>query len=280
MSILSFLLGERKKTASQAKERLQFILTHERGNGRSNSPDYLPDLQRELVAVLSKYVSIDPKDITGLALCGGRGSRMGELDKGLVNFMGSPLIQHVLQRLRPQVGEIVINANRNLSAYEAFCDRVLCDIEGNFEGPLAGFRVGLEHIQTPFLMTVPCDCPLFPLDLAKRLGEGLVQNNAQLAMVRSLENGLLRNQPVFSLMRTQVLEDLKVFMSNGGRKIEDWTNSLKSVTVDFDQDSDDPLSFTNINTTEQLQALQSSLLLQKSSMDLSLNPVNVSPLQA
>jgi molybdenum cofactor guanylyltransferase len=228
----------------------------------------------------SCFTSIDPKDITGLALCGGRGSRMGELDKGLVNFMGSPLIQHVLQRLRPQVGEIVINANRNLSAYEAFCDRVLCDIEGNFEGPLAGFRVGLEHIQTPFLMTVPCDCPLFPLDLAKRLGEGLVQNNAQLAMVRSLENGLLRNQPVFSLMRTQVLEDLKAFMSNGGRKIEDWTNSLKSVTVDFDQDSDDPLSFTNINTTEQLQALQSSLLLQKSSMDLSLNPVNVSPLQA
>lgn len=228
----------------------------------------------------SCFTSIDPKDITALALCGGRGSRMGELDKGLVNFMGSPLIQHVLQRLRPQVGEIVINANRNLSAYEAFCDRVLCDIEGNFEGPLAGFRVGLEHIQTPFLMTVPCDCPLFPLDLAKRLGEGLVQNNAQLAMVRSLENGLLRNQPVFSLMRTQVLEDLKAFMSNGGRKIEDWTNSLKSVTVDFDQDSDDPLSFTNINTTEQLQALQSSLLLQKSSMDLSLNPVNVSPLQA
>ena len=228
----------------------------------------------------SCFTSIDPKDITALALCGGRGSRMGELDKGLVNFMGSPLIQHVLQRLRPQVGEIVINANRNLSAYEAFCDRVLCDIEGNFEGPLAGFRVGLEHIQTPFLMTVPCDCPLFPLDLAKRLGEGLVQNNAQLAMVRSLENGLLRNQPVFSLMRTQVLEDLKVFMSNGGRKIEDWTNSLKSVTVDFDQDSDDPLSFTNINTTEQLQALQSSLLLQKSSMDLSLNPVNVLPLQA
>ena len=228
----------------------------------------------------SCFTSIDPKDITGLALCGGRGSRMGELDKGLVNFMGSPLIQHVLQRLRPQVGEIVINANRNLSAYEAFCDRVLCDIEGNFEGPLAGFRVGLEHIQTPFLMTVPCDCPLFPLDLAKRLGEGLVQNNAQLAMVRSLENGLLRNQPVFSLMRTQVLEDLKAFMSNGGRKIEDWTNSLKSVTVDFDQDSDDPMSFTNINTTEQLQALQSSLLLQKSSMDLSLNPVNVSPLQA
>ena len=228
----------------------------------------------------SCFTSIDPKDITGLALCGGRGSRMGELDKGLVNFMGSPLIQHVLQRLRPQVGEIVINANRNLSAYEAFCDRVLCDIEGHFEGPLAGFRVGLEHIQTPFLMTVPCDCPLFPLDLAKRLGEGLVQNNAQLAMVRSLENGLLRNQPVFSLMRTQVLEDLKAFMSNGGRKIEDWTNSLKSVTVDFDQDSDDPLSFTNINTTEQLQALQSSLLLQKSSMDLSLNPVNVSPLQA
>ena len=228
----------------------------------------------------SCFTSIDPKDITGLALCGGRGSRMGELDKGLVNFMGSPLIQHVLQRLRPQVGEIVINANRNLSAYEAFCDRVLCDIEGNFEGPLAGFRVGLEHIQTPFLMTVPCDCPLFPLDLAKRLGEGLVQNNAQLAMVRSLENGLLRNQPVFSLMRTQVLEDLKAFMSNGGRKIEDWTNSLKSVTVDFDQDSDDPLSFTNINTTEQLQALQSSLLLQKSSMDLSLNPVNVSALQA
>jgi molybdopterin-guanine dinucleotide biosynthesis protein A len=221
------------------------------------------------------------KEITGIVLCGGRGSRMGNLDKGLVNLMGSPLILHVLQRLKPQVGEILVNANRNLSAYQAYCDRVLCDPEEEtFDGPLAGFRVGLEHAQTPLLLTVPCDCPVFPLNLAKRLFDALVQNNAQLAMVRSIENGVLRSQPVFSLMRTLALGSLKEFMSSGGRKIEDWTNTLKTVMVDFDQDGDNPLSFSNINTTEQLQALQNALLLKDNSMDKPFAPLNISPLQA
>jgi molybdopterin-guanine dinucleotide biosynthesis protein A len=207
--------------------------------------------------------SIDPKQITCIVLSGGRGSRMGGVDKGLQPFMGSSLVLHAVQRLRSQVSKVMISANRNFSTYLSFCDEVWPDTKGEFEGPLAGFRVGLEHTQTQFLLTAPCDCPHLPLDLAARLGQGLLHHNAQLAMARATDLGLLRVQPVFSLMRANVLPSLVEFMEHGGRKIEDWSLTLKSVMVNFDQTTDDPLAFSNINTQEQLKALESALHLSK-----------------
>ena len=112
---------------------------------------------------------IDTKDITGLILAGGRGSRMGGVDKGLQNHLGMPLAMHALLRLGPQVGEIMINANRNLGAYEAMGVPVWPDTLPDYAGPLAGFLAGLEHCETPYLVTVPCDSPLFPDDLVQRL---------------------------------------------------------------------------------------------------------------
>jgi molybdopterin-guanine dinucleotide biosynthesis protein A len=145
---------------------------------------------------------IDKNDVTGLILAGGRGTRMGGADKGLQTFRGMPLALYTLLRLAPQVGEAMINANRNLSAYESFGVPVWPDSLADYPGPLAGFLTGLERCETPYLVTVPCDTPLFPTDLVARLGEALEREGADIAMAGAREeDGQLRAQPVFSLLR-------------------------------------------------------------------------------
>jgi molybdopterin-guanine dinucleotide biosynthesis protein A len=206
--------------------------------------------------------SISPSEITGLLLAGGRGSRMGGIDKGLQNFNGSPLAMHAVLRLGMQVGEVMINANRNLSAYESFGVPVWPDSLADYAGPLAGFLTGLERCETPYLLTVPCDTPLFSLDLASRLAEALVADNAEIAMVsapEATEPGaapVLRPQPVFCLLRTTLLESLVKFTQSGGRKIDAWTAQHRTVLVPFDQPGDAPDAFFNANTLAELHALE------------------------
>jgi molybdopterin-guanine dinucleotide biosynthesis protein A len=202
-----------------------------------------------------------PMTVTGLILAGGRGARMGGADKGLQNFKGLPLALHTLMRLQMQQGpamaEILINANRNLSAYEAFGAPVWPDTLDGFAGPLAGFLTGLERCETPLLLTVPCDTPLFPLDLVERLHDALHFENADIAMVGACEeDGRLRAQPVFCLMRVQVHKSLMTFMQQGGRKIDAWTAQIKTVLVPFNTAKDNPRAFFNANTVEQLQSLE------------------------
>jgi molybdopterin-guanine dinucleotide biosynthesis protein A len=186
---------------------------------------------------------------------------MGGADKGLQNFKGLPLALYTLMRLQMQQGpalaEILINANRNLSAYEAFGAPVWPDTIDGFAGPLAGFLTGLERCETPLLLTVPCDTPLFPLDLVERLHNALLAENSDMAMAGACEeDGQLRAQPVFCLMRVEVLESLVAFTHQGGRKIDAWTAQLKTVLVPFNTPSDDPRAFFNANTVEQLQSLE------------------------
>ena len=205
--------------------------------------------------------TISPEDITGLVLAGGRGQRMGGIDKGLQNFNGIPLALHTLMRLQPQVGHLMINANRNLSAYEAFGVPVWPDALADFAGPLAGFMAGLEQCETPYLLTVPCDTPLFATDLASRLAAGLCQQGADIAMAAAPETGRdgissLRTQPVFCLMRIDLLESLVRFTHGGGRKIYAWTAQHPTAVVAFDQPGDDPQAFFNANTLAELHALE------------------------
>ncbi len=134
-------------------------------------------------------MTIERDQITGLVLAGGRGSRMGGVDKGLQNHRGVPLALHALLRLQPQVGEVMINANRNLGAYESMGVPVWPDVQSDFPGPLAGVLVGLERCETPYLVTVPCDTPNFPLDLVERLAQALVAEQADIAMAATRENG-------------------------------------------------------------------------------------------
>jgi len=195
---------------------------------------------------------IAPADITGLILCGGRGSRMGGADKGLQNYQGMPLAMHALLRLSPQVGEVMINANRNLAAYESMGVQVWPDPMADYPGPLAGWLAGLEHCQTPYMLTVPCDTPGFPTDLAARLAEALTREGAEIAMAATMENGRVQVQPVFCLVDSMLLESLTAYLSRGERKIDRWTAQHRCATVIFD----DASAFFNANTLAELHALE------------------------
>ena len=190
-------------------------------------------------------------DVTGLILAGGRGSRMGGVDKGLQNHQGMPLAMHALLRLAPQVGHVLINANRNLGAYEAMGVPVWPDALPDYPGPLAGFLTGLERCETPYLMTVPCDSPLFPTDLVARLLAALDAADAEIAMPVTIEAGVRQPQPVFCLMRSEVLESLVVFTQSGQRKIDRWTAQHRCIEVEFA----DAHAFVNANTLAELQQL-------------------------
>jgi len=194
---------------------------------------------------------IDKGDITGLVLAGGRGSRMGGVDKGLQPHLGMPLAMHALLRLSPQVGEMMINANRNLAAYESMGVPVWPDTLSDYPGPLAGFLTGLERCATPYLATVPCDSPLFPEDFVARLADRLDAEDAEIAMAATNEDGELRLQPVFCLMRASVMESLVRFTGGGRRKIDAWTATLRQVAVAFD----DAGAFVNANTLAELREL-------------------------
>ena len=199
--------------------------------------------------------------MTGLILAGGRGARMGGIDKGLQNFNGTPLTLHTLMRLQMQESEplsqIMVVANRNLSAYESFGVQVWPDSTDGFAGPLAGFLTGLERCETDLLLTVPCDSPLFPLNLAQRLLETLISADADIAVAAAREeDGSVRAQPVFCLMRVTLLESLVKFMQSGGRKIDAWTALHKTVLVPFDTADVDPRAFFNANTLEELHRLE------------------------
>ncbi|MDP9044576.1 MAG: molybdenum cofactor guanylyltransferase MobA [Pseudomonadota bacterium] len=195
---------------------------------------------------------IERKDITGLVLAGGRGSRMGGVDKGLQPHHGTSLAEHALRRLALQVGQVVVNANRNLDAYESMGVPVLTDADADYAGPLAGFLAGLRHCTTPYLVTVPCDTPGFPLDLVARLAAGLESAGAEIAIAATRAGDSLQVQPVFCLMRADVRTSLLRFTASGQRKIDKWTALHRCTEVAFD----DAPAFANANTVDELRALQ------------------------
>ena len=197
-------------------------------------------------------MSIERDHIAGIVLAGGRGSRMGGVDKGLQNHLGMPLAMHALLRLQPQVGATMINANRNLAAYESMGVPVWPDASADYPGPLAGVLVGLERCETPYLVTVPCDTPNFPLDLVERLARALDAEQADIAMAATRENGELTTQPVFLLLHTALLESLVRYLHAGERKIDRWTALHRCAIVEFDYAA----AFFNANTVEELQRLQ------------------------
>jgi molybdenum cofactor guanylyltransferase len=195
--------------------------------------------------------TIKSDDITGLVLCGGRGTRMGGVDKGLQNHHGTPLALHALLRLQSQVGTVMINANRNLAAYESFGVQVWPDPMADYPGPLAGWLAGLEHCETPYMLTVPCDSPNFPTDLAARLSAALTAAGADIAMAATLEGGEEQIQPVFCLLKTDLIESLVAYLHAGDRKIDRWARQHACVNVVFE----DASAFANANTLEELRQL-------------------------
>ena len=192
-------------------------------------------------------MTIAAADVTGVVLAGGMGRRMGGVDKGLVALAGRPLVAHVLERLAPQVGAVVVNANQNRDRYAAFGHPVVADEVGGFAGPLAGLHAGMTAATTPYVITVPCDSPFLPDDLVARLAAGLERERAQLAVAQTFA----QPHPVFALVDRRVLPHLTAFLEGGGRKIDAWYASLPVATVAFDDVAD---AFRNINTIDELKA--------------------------
>ena len=198
---------------------------------------------------MNTLMSEHKERISCLILAGGQGSRMRNADKGLVPLYGIPMVQHVIDCMRPQVKTIIINANRNLETYASYQYRIVTDTYTLNQGPLAGFAAGLECAKTPYIVTVPCDCPFIPANLVEDLFTALQQEKTDLAVVE-LEQRL---QPVFSLMKIDVLDSLKQFIRHGGRKIDLWYRNIRYSRVDFSAQAKD---FYNINRFRQIKMLE------------------------
>lgn len=194
---------------------------------------------------------MNPADITGLVLAGGLGRRMGGVDKGLQPFGGRPLALWALEHLRPQVGGVAVNANRHLDVYSTWGVPVWPDADGSFAGPLAGLLAGLRQAATPWLACVPCDSPLFPHDLVARLAAHAAQADVVMPVTVDAATGRRQPQPVFSLVRCSLADDLAGFLAGGGRRFEAWAERLRCVQLPFD----DAQAFANANTLPELASL-------------------------
>ncbi len=173
---------------------------------------------------------------------------MGGLDKGLQRLHGEPLAAHVMRRLSPQVGPMLISANRHLDQYRQLGCDVIADQLSGFHGPLAGIQAGLLHCDTPWMLTAPCDSPFLPHDLAQRLIDAIVRSEADLAYVVTGSGDVQREHPVFSLMRREVHDSLARYLEGGGRKVRHWQASSRAVAVPFP----DEQAFRNLNTVSDL----------------------------
>ena len=212
--------------------------------------------------MLPVFTPPNKNNTTGCILAGGRASRMGGVDKGLQVFRGQSLVQRAAQRLQPQVAEVMVNANRHVDVYTQMGLRVVADTECADQGPLSGFLTGLHHCHTEWLVTVPCDCPFFPLDLVNAMCATAAAQAYVVSVVASRpwpeqpqQDWLL--QPVFCLMHRSVYGSLKDYLQNGGHKITDWalqhpqSGRCCYAGVDLGMDP-----FANANTLQELQALQ------------------------
>jgi molybdopterin molybdotransferase len=188
-------------------------------------------------------MTIPAPQVTGLILCGGEGRRMGGVDKGLVSFHGKALVDIAIARLAPQVGKIIISANRNIQQYmQRECvvikDPDFQDDGPNYEGPLAGILAGLRHCTTDWLATAPCDCPQFPTDFLSRLSSASTTANSS----------YVQGHPTFSLLRKTELPRLEHYLQHGKRKLGDWLQEIKATPVAFECED----AFRNLNSPEDL----------------------------
>lgn len=189
--------------------------------------------------------------VTGVILAGGRALRMSGVDKGLVNLAGRPFIEHVLERLRPQVNGVVISANRNIERYEALGIPVVQDGLADFPGPLAGMLSAMRMVQTPYIVTVPCDCPFIPADLVKRLLTQLTKNT-----LLSVAHDGISLQPVIALIDCSLADDMECYLAQGQARVETWLRTHPFAIADF---SDQPAAFININTCQEHSALENHI---------------------
>jgi molybdenum cofactor guanylyltransferase len=204
-------------------------------------------------------MKIQRHDITGVVLAGGQGQRMGGVDKGWVLFRQQPLVAHVLRRLEPQVGAVILNANRELTRYCTLGHPVVSDERVDdtlpYAGPLAGVLAAMKSCTTPWMVTVPCDSPHLPSDLVSRMTEAVVQADTQPLLATAITSDSERHQiqPVFSLLNCSLNISLMAYLDGGGRSMHQWLQQEGALQVPFE----DSAAFANLNTMQELEELQS-----------------------
>ena len=202
----------------------------------------------------TRTVASDPRaNVAGLILAGGQARRMGGTDKGLLPLAGRPMVEHVIEAFRPQVGRILLSANRNHELYARYGHPVIADDLGDWQGPLAGVVTALRQGHAEFLATVPCDAPFMPLDLVARLRAACEADDADAAVASDGR----RLQPVFLLLRSRVAPALEAYLEGGGRRVDAWLEQLHTVVVDF---SDQATAFVNVNDPDERRAVEAQLL--------------------
>lgn len=187
------------------------------------------------------------KQVTGVILAGGQGSRMGGVDKGWVEYHGQPLIEHVIHRLLTQTDQIVIVANRNIERYRTLGHSVVQDEISGFQGPLAGIHAALQSIDTPLALIVPTDAPLLPMDLLTSLSSRAIVNATLDHPILSFDGE--REQPLFGIYPKSLATALQQYLANGQRRLMQWCNDHHAEWIDM---SDKKAAFANMNTLAQL----------------------------
>lgn len=195
-------------------------------------------------------MNIAMRDIAGVVLAGGRGSRLGGVDKGLLSLHGRPLIEHVIDTLRPQVGDLLISANRNRDIYASYGYPVIADVMGDYDGPLAGMLSAMRHAVTPYIVTVPCDVPAPPANLVERLAGAMTTMHREICIASCAG----QVQPVFALMRCALADRLQDYLVAGERGVENWMRQQHTAIADFP----DCAAFVNINTEDDLRRLETA----------------------
>ena len=184
------------------------------------------------------------QNISAVILAGGKGTRLAGLDKGLVELNGVPLVQHVIERIQPQVPEIVISANRNIKTYEKLGFAVYADDINDFAGPLAGILKALQQSKSEWLLAIPADSPFVPHDLALRLSQNIQDNKI------AIPHDGNHLQPTFALIHKSLVTSLEHFLQQGDRKARVWMQQQPHTIVDF---SEQKHAFININTEDELK---------------------------
>jgi molybdopterin-guanine dinucleotide biosynthesis protein A len=196
--------------------------------------------------------AIPVDDITAVILAGGKARRMDGQDKGLITLNGRTLIDYIISALRPQAADIIINANRNPQQYGLYGLPVVADMLGDYFGPLVGMATGMHTTDKPYIVTVPCDSPFIPGTLVETLYRALIDNQADI----SVAHDGARMQPVFAMLRCELLPGLLTYLDEGGRKIDTWYNQQRLALADFSDSAD---TFMNLNTPQDQLALENRM---------------------
>ena len=184
-------------------------------------------------------------EITGVILAGGKARRMGGTDKGLVQFRGKPLIEHVIQAFEPQVGNLLINANRNHEIYKNYGFDIVSDESEDYCGPLAGILSALNKIDTPYLATAPCDTPFISRNIVEKLSLSILSEKTEISVAHNGD----RLQPVFCVMKKDLIISINNYLREGGRKIDQWIKQHSVTIVDL---SSEIKCFENFNSKEEI----------------------------